>query len=645
MFQQYLVVGICDETSNSPFPTKQYGSFANYFRDKYNCHITRPEQPLLLVKPLSQRLNCLKPRSLAKRSRDSHENKDEDFTEQLPPELCVKQEFPSDLWIQALLLPSILHRLKHVLQADELRRTISEECGFVYGQARDPLCLDSTAANTQPSLDDSTSPEHVSQMDGACQDFVPPPRVNEDFLAKKLESEYPWLDTDEPVDIERAIHLTLMDIQIYEQFISESVPDALRIPQQDKKAVPAITYSLPPFKHRDIGLVGIKNNSGPDLCEMYKALTTLKANDIVNFERLETLGDTFLKLTASLHIYIEFPEFDEGRATETKGAIVSNKHLYYCAVSKDLAGFIKNNDLSPRQEWLPPGYCLPELMKNRITSGQLEASSVFELKFEKQEQISGLLHVRSVKAIEDLQQQIDPAEDSSYESTCMFFGLQMLPDKTVADCVEALLGAYISSCGMQGGLKLIEWFHILPQNKRVTSIFESELPNPIQNPKAGPRDVDKHLSLAFKIQEVLKYKFNNRAYLLQALTHPSYTPNRVTYSYQKLEFLGDAVLDFLITCYIYENCGNLSPGELTDLRSALVNNVTFAGFAVRLGLHKFLLQSSIKLQASMDSFYEFQESKDFVIDDAVQTRIQESDIDMAEHADVPKVSMTIPCLL
>ncbi|KOB76458.1 Uncharacterized protein OBRU01_05716 [Operophtera brumata] len=50
------------------------------------------------------------------------------------------------------------------------------------------------------------------------------------------------------------------------------------------------------------------------------------------------------------------------------------------------------------------------------------------------------------------------------------------------------------------------------------------------------------------------------------------------------KFLGDAILDFLITSHIFENSPDMKPGQLTDLRSALVNNVTFAAYVVKLGL-------------------------------------------------------------
>ena len=83
------------------------------------------------------------------------------------------------------------------------------------------------------------------------------------------------------------------------------------------------------------------------------------------------------------------------------------------------------------------------------------------------------------------------------------------------------------------------------------------------------------------------YRFRDRAYLLQAFTHASYHPNRLTDCYQRLEFLGDAVLDYVVTRHLYEDPRGHSPGALTDLRSALVNNTIFASLAVKHGFHKY----------------------------------------------------------
>lgn len=164
--------------------------------------------------------------------------------------------------------------------------------------------------------------------------------------------------------------------------------------------------------------------------------------------------------------------------------------------------------------------------------------------------------------------------------------------------------------------------------------------NPVLQPDTTPEKIDFYIPHWRVVEENLGYHFSNRAFLLQALTHASYSCNRVTHCYERLEFLGDAVLDFLITCFIYEHCGHLDPGQITDLRSALVNNNTFASYTVRCGFHKFLLNCNSKLAYHMDNFAEFQENRGHVIDDTVLILLQETDYNIAEHIDVPKVSGT-----
>ena len=61
---------------------------------------------------------------------------------------------------------------------------------------------------------------------------------------------------------------------------------------------------------------------------------------------------------------------------------------------------------------------------------------------------------------------------------------------------------------------------------------------------------------------------------------------------QRLEFLGDSVLDYLITKHLYGEYPNLSPGLLTDMRSASVNNECYAQVAAKSNLHKHVLHAS-----------------------------------------------------
>ena len=93
------------------------------------------------------------------------------------------------------------------------------------------------------------------------------------------------------------------------------------------------------------------------------------------------------------------------------------------------------------------------------------------------------------------------------------------------------------------------------------------------------------------IEEIVGYTWKEKSFILQAFTHPSYGDNRLTETYERLELLGDAVLDYLITCYIFLNTDS-DPGRLTDIRSALVNNNYFAALLTDVSLDKHILHSA-----------------------------------------------------
>ena len=106
------------------------------------------------------------------------------------------------------------------------------------------------------------------------------------------------------------------------------------------------------------------------------------------------------------------------------------------------------------------------------------------------------------------------------------------------------------------------------------------------------------------VEAALNYRFNNHSLLQQAFTHTSLPRdyNSVLCSYEQLEFLGDALLDFLVTRHLYIHHRHMSPGDLTDLRSAVVNNYSFAALAVKLGFAKHLQSLSPPLFSIVNNF-------------------------------------------
>ncbi|KAK8625484.1 hypothetical protein V6N13_090355 [Hibiscus sabdariffa] len=154
-------------------------------------------------------------------------------------------------------------------------------------------------------------------------------------------------------------------------------------------------------------------------------------------------------------------------------------------------------------------------------------------------------------------------------------GRRKLKSKRVADAVEALIG--------------VDFTNIL--YKRQFKVQAKEFVN------------------VRYLESLLNHSFQDSSLLVEALTHGSYMLPEIPGCYQRLEFLGDSVLDYLITLHFYNKYPGISPGLLTDLRSASVNNNCYALSAVKSELHKFILHGSQKLYKDIkETVQSFRES-------------------------------------
>ncbi len=90
-----------------------------------------------------------------------------------------------------------------------------------------------------------------------------------------------------------------------------------------------------------------------------------------------------------------------------------------------------------------------------------------------------------------------------------------------------------------------------------------------------------------EVEARLGLSFDDYSLLERALTHRSFLNENPRLAYadnERLEFLGDAVLDFVVGSFLFHRFPEMNEGELTMLRAALVRTDTLAGFASRLGL-------------------------------------------------------------
>lgn len=91
------------------------------------------------------------------------------------------------------------------------------------------------------------------------------------------------------------------------------------------------------------------------------------------------------------------------------------------------------------------------------------------------------------------------------------------------------------------------------------------------------------------LEQSINYNFTNKSLLEEALTHRSYAAEKkLAFDNQRLEFLGDAVVQIIITDHLFNLYKDKREGELTKLRSSIVQMGTLADFAVQIGLDKAL---------------------------------------------------------
>src|ERR1700710_590 len=93
------------------------------------------------------------------------------------------------------------------------------------------------------------------------------------------------------------------------------------------------------------------------------------------------------------------------------------------------------------------------------------------------------------------------------------------------------------------------------------------------------------------LEQRLRYKFRNPLLLAEALTHPSlgHETQRHHFDNQRLEFLGDAVLQLIFTEYLFDQYPDYTEGQLTKLRARLVSREGLRQHAAAIELGKYLM--------------------------------------------------------
>ncbi|KIV99210.1 uncharacterized protein PV09_09074 [Verruconis gallopava] len=281
-----------------------------------------------------------------------------------------------------------------------------------------------------------------------------------------------------------------------------------------------------------------------------------------NYERLEFMGDCFLKTATSISLYASRPHHDEFDLHVSRMHMICNQNLMNSALEFQLTAYVRSMAFS-RRLWYPEAI---ELVAGK-GAGCTKNTDNFK---------------------------------------------HSLSNKTIADICEALIGAAFVQHNNPNQWLPHTWNDAVravsklvrnPNHTAQTWAEYKELYEPpgwqIAEATAPQRDLQE------RIARQMGYNFRWPRLLRSAFSHPSmpHIWERVP-CYQRLEFLGDALLDLVCIMYLFYNYPNKNPQWLTEHKMAMVSNKFLGALCVKLGFHRYVRHSSPSLGMHIKAYVE-----------------------------------------
>lgn len=270
-----------------------------------------------------------------------------------------------------------------------------------------------------------------------------------------------------------------------------------------------------------------------------------------NYERLEFLGDAFLKMGTSISLFAQNPDDNEFDYHVNRMCLICNKNLFTTAKEIKIYEYIRSQGFS-RRGWYPEGL--------KLLQGK-----------------------RSIKKVSNE-------------------GKHSLAEKTIADVCEALIGASLISGGLghrfDMAVRAVTIFvndknHLVSSWREYSTLYTKP---PYQTGHPNGFEID----LAQKVQQKLGYHFKYPKLLRSAFTHSSYPSAWAKVPcYQRLEFLGDSLFDMACIEYLFHRFPTRDPQWLTEHKMAMVSNKFLGAVAIQLNLHTHLQYFSNPLQSQI----------------------------------------------
>lgn len=278
-----------------------------------------------------------------------------------------------------------------------------------------------------------------------------------------------------------------------------------------------------------------------------EAVTEAESHGVArNYERLEFLGDTFLKLATTIALYTRNPSASEFEHHVERMLLVCNKNLFNTALDLGLQSYIRSAGFD-RRTWYPD---LPLLQGKRAKSTVL----------------------------------------------------QSLADKTIADVCEAVIGAaYMSGADgdMDEAVRAVSKV-VNHENHNMQSFAEYYTKFTI--PKWHLSEASASVRAAVdRVESTVDYRFHSPLLLRSAFTHPSYKAEEIP-NYQTLEFLGDALLDMAVVDHLFRTHPDAGPQWLTENKMAVCGNQFLGCLCVSLDLQREILCANASVPGQISAF-------------------------------------------
>ncbi|KAI2642218.1 RNase3 domain-containing protein [Xylaria nigripes] len=239
------------------------------------------------------------------------------------------------------------------------------------------------------------------------------------------------------------------------------------------------------------------------------AISSRAAQESTDYERLEFLGDSTLKIMATLSVMIQHPYYPEGYLSFKKDRIVSNSRLYRASIDKGMDRIILTRRFNGTK-WHP-------LYIRDFRSGEEEETATTE---------------------------------------------RQMSTKTLADVVESLIGASFIDGGLSKALACLRTF--LPEVEWHSFSEAQEILYNYRNMVTElPPDCE-------PLEDLIGHRFRNKSLLMESISHGCLGLYTET-SMERLEFLGDSILDTIIVSFLWKREPELTNHQMHLLKTVSVN--------------------------------------------------------------------------